>query len=63
MEKVTEIKFASTDIRYLKQQGPVTSRKDKKPPSIEYIDAEKEGTVVMEKVTEIKFASADIRYR
>ena len=61
--EVTEIKFASTDIRYRKHQGPVDSGKDRKPPSINYIDADKEGTVVMEKVTDIKFASTDIRYR
>ena len=63
--KVNEIKFASTDIRYRKQQGPVDSGKDKKPPSIKDIDADKERTDVMEKVkvTDIKFASTDIRYR
>ena len=63
--KVNEIKFASTDIRYRKQQGLVDSGKDKKPPSIKYIDADKERTDVMEKVkvTDIKFASTDIRYR
>ena len=35
MEKVqvTDIKFASTDIRYRKQQGLVNSGSDKKPPS------------------------------
>ena len=65
MEKVqvTEIKFASTDIRYRKQKGSVDSGKVKKPPSIKYIDEEKEETVVSEKVKEIKFASTDIRYR
>ena len=61
--KVTEIKFASTDIRYRKQKGSVDSGKVKKPPSIKYIDEEKEETVVSEKVKEIKFASTDIRYR
>ena len=63
--KVNEIKFASTDIRYRKQQGLVDSGKDKKPPSIKYIDADQERTDVMEKVkvTDIKFASTDIRYR
>ena len=29
--EVTEIKFASTDIRYRKQQGPVHSENKKKP--------------------------------
>ena len=63
--KVTEIKFASTDIRYRKQQGPVDSGKNRKPLSIKYIDEDKERTDIMEKiqVTDIKFASTDIRYR
>ena len=63
--EVTEIKFASTDIRYRKKQGTVDSGKERKPPSIKYIDADKEETNVLEKVevNEIKFASTDIRYR
>ena len=63
--EVTEIKFASTDIRYRKKQGTVDSGKERKPPSIKYIDADKEETDVLEKVevNEIKFASTDIRYR
>ena len=63
--EVTEIKFASTDIRYRKKQGHVDSEKERKPPSIKYIDAEKKETDVLEKVevNEIKFASTDIRYR
>ena len=63
--KVTEIKFASTDIRYRKQQRPVDSGKNRKPLSIKHIDEDKERTDIMEKiqVTDIKFASTDIRYR
>ena len=63
--EVTEIKFASTDIRYRKKQETVDSGKERKPPSIKYIDADKEETNVLEKVevNEIKFASTDIRYR
>ena len=38
--EVTEIKFASTDIRYRKKQGPADLEKERKPPSIKNIDAE-----------------------